>query len=312
MGEAETGKEDLLQRRKTWNTSKSKIKEQIRLKKMMSVEKEPAPKSKKHERKEEPKERRQEKKPRTEPKEEPKDEEEEEEEAPDYSAPDDATREVRAKSRDETSGSESVSENIKAQIKKDLESSDDEKRQGRYRTGGVHLRSRSPARDDRQPNSPEGQPAWKREEHRYYKDWRGGKGKSKSNTKEKGRGKSKSVQSGHWEWHPNNKLTPKEISAILMHHAKAAEVHQRVKLSWVEIKSLNATVCHCCKPSPRHTRVNIMPECWNHTKWSFVETESGELQKVEECEPVDNETSFDDEKPTCCHVYLVPSWYLNG
>ena len=169
----------------------SKIKEQIKLKKMMSIEKEPAKKSKKHERKEEPKEGRQEKKPRTEPKEEPKDEEEEE--APDYSAPDDAIREVRAESRDETSGSESVSENIKAQIRRDLESSDDEKRQGRYRTGGVHLRSRSPARDDRQPNSPEGQPAWKREEHRYYKDWRGGKGKSKSKTKEKGRGKSKSV-----------------------------------------------------------------------------------------------------------------------
>ena len=91
----------------------SKIKEQIRLKKMMSVEKEPAPKSKKHERKEEPKEGRQEKKPRTEPKEEPKGEEEE---APDYSAPDDAIREVRAESRDETSGSDSVSENIKAQI----------------------------------------------------------------------------------------------------------------------------------------------------------------------------------------------------
>ena len=173
----------------------------------------------------------------------------------------------------------------------------------------MHLRSRSPARDDRQPNSPEGQPAWKREEHRYYRDWRGGKGKSKSKTKEKGRGKSKSVQSGHWEWHPNNKLTPKEISAILMHHA-IAEVHQRVKLSWVEVKSLGATVRHCCKPLPRHTRVNIMPECWNHKKWSFVETEGGESQKVEECEPVDNETSFDDEKPTCCHVYLVPEWLI--
>lgn len=148
------------------------------------------------------------------------------------------------------------------------------------------------------------------DEHRYYKDWRGGKGKSKSKTKEKGRGKSKSVQSGHWEWHPNNKLTPKEISAILVHHAKAAEVHQRVKLSWVEIKSLGATVRHCCKPSPRHTRVNIMPECWNHKKWSFVETEGGEWQKVEECEPVDNETSFDDEKPQCCHVYLVPEWLI--
>ena len=104
---------------------------------------------------------------------------------------------------------------------------------------------------------------------------------------------------------PNNKLTPKEISAILMHHA-IAEVHQRVKLSWVEIKSLGATVRHCCKPSPRHTRVNIMPECWNHKKWSFVETEGGEWQKVEECEPVDNETSFDDEK----HVYLVPEWLI--
>ena len=92
----------------------------------------------------------------------------------------------------------------------------------------------------------------------------------------------------------------------MAHHAKAAEVSQRVKLSCAEIKSLGATVCHCIKPLPRHTRINLMPECRNHKKWSFVETEGGEWQKVEECEPVDNETSFDDEKPKCCHDYLVP------
>ena len=36
----------------------------------------------------------------------------------------------------------------------------------------------------------------------------------------------------------------------------------------------------------------------------------GEWQKVEECEPIDNETGFDDEKPKCCHIYLVPEWLI--
>ena len=151
--------------------------------------------------------------------------------------------------------------------------------------------------------SPEDQPAWKREEHRYNRDWHG-KGKSKSKAKEKGCGQV--CARGHWEWHPTNKLAPKEISAILTHHAKAAEVSQRVKLSWAEIKSFGATVRHCSKPLPRHTRINLMPECRNHKKWSFVETEGGEWQ----CEPVDNETSFDDEKPKRCHDYLVPDWLI--
>ena len=230
-------------------------------------------------------------------------------EAPDYSPSDEDDKEPPKVEEpgDESSEPETVSERTKQKIREDLTSDSDDRD---HRPGGLSLkpRSRSPRRSERPP-SPEHPPSWKGDyKGDWNKGWHGGKGKYGKN-KDKSRGKSTGY--GHWEWRPDVQVTADEVTRILMDAAKEAEIGVRVKMSWLEVKELKASVRICSKPAPRHTRISIMPECRSYRKWSYVQNEDGSWQCIEANEPTDNETGFEeDEKPRCCQVFLVPPGIL--
>ena len=139
---------------------------------------------------------------------------------------------------------------------------------------------------------------------RRSKGYEKGKGKGRGKSKSKGKDKGKKG-SYNWSWWTAPKISEKDLMATLL---KKANRHQaewqempRNKLTWETLKSEEddelISVRICVKKSPRHTLMNVPPECKHWRKFSVMLPSIDEAW--EECEKntgAHDIEEFDEEK----------------
>ena len=148
---------------------------------------------------------------------------------------------------------------------------------------------------------------------RRSKGYEKGKGKGRGKSKSKGKDKGKKGSYKGW-WSPP-KISEKDLMATLL---KKANRHQaewqelpRNKLTWETLKSEEGdeliSVRICVKKSPRHTLMNVPPECRHWRKFSVMLPSIDE--PWEECEKDaqahDIEEFDDDKKPLLFMACLI-------
>ena len=148
---------------------------------------------------------------------------------------------------------------------------------------------------------------------RRSKGYEKGKGKGRGKSKSKGKDKGKKGSYKGW-WSPP-KISEKDSMATLL---KKANRHQaewqelpRNKLTWETLKSEKGdeliSVRICVKKSPRHTLMNVPPECRHWRKFSVMLPSIDE--PWEECEKDaqahDIEEFDDDKKPLLFMACLI-------